>query len=147
MLVSVPFQSPIVAIERQPGCRHDHDHQAKPQCDPAPKGGGAVAVVLTVTSGDQHCQDKDESTSCSPHRVEMMRLRCCWGKDIIYVPYAKDFSRTPYHNSPKQGWGGTSNCGSGSGFMAVVDFATSDFETCPKYQKWANFINKHTTES
>ena len=25
------------------------------------------------------------------------------------------------------------------GFMAVVDFATSDFETCPKYQIWANF--------
>ena len=26
--------------------------------------------------------------------------------------------------------------------MAVVDFATSDLETCPKYQNWANFINK-----
>ena len=36
---------------------------------------------------------------------------------------------------------------SGLGFMAVVDFATSDFETCPKYQNWANFINKSTTES
>ena len=35
----------------------------------------------------------------------------------------------------------------GLGFMAVVDFATSDFETCPKYQNWANFINKSTTES
>ena len=35
----------------------------------------------------------------------------------------------------------------GLGFMAVVDFATSDFETCPKYQNWANFINKFTTES
>ena len=33
----------------------------------------------------------------------------------------------------------------GLGFMAVVDFATSDFETCPKYQNWANFINKSTT--
>ena len=33
------------------------------------------------------------------------------------------------------------------GFMAVVDFATGDFETCPKYQNWANFINKSTTES
>ena len=28
--------------------------------------------------------------------------------------------------------------------MAVVDFATSDFETCPEYQNWANFINKST---
>ena len=36
---------------------------------------------------------------------------------------------------------------SGLGFMAVVDFATSDFETCPNYQNWANFINKSTTES
>ena len=35
----------------------------------------------------------------------------------------------------------------GLGFTAVVDFATSDFETCPKYQNWANFINKSTTES
>ena len=35
----------------------------------------------------------------------------------------------------------------GLGFMAVVDFATSDFETCPKYQNWANFINKSRTES
>ena len=35
----------------------------------------------------------------------------------------------------------------GLGFMAVVDFATSDFETCPKYKNWANFINKSTTES
>ena len=35
----------------------------------------------------------------------------------------------------------------GLGFMTVVDFATSDFETCPKYQNWANFINKSTTES
>ena len=31
--------------------------------------------------------------------------------------------------------------------MAVVDFATSDFEICPKYQNWANFINESTTES
>ena len=38
-------------------------------------------------------------------------------------------------------------CQSGLGFMAVVDFATSDFETCPKYQSWASFINKSTTES
>ena len=38
--------------------------------------------------------------------------------------------------------------GPGLGFMAVVDFAnTSDFETCPKYQNWANFINKSTTKS
>ena len=35
----------------------------------------------------------------------------------------------------------------GLGFMAVVDVATSDFETRPKYQNWANFINKCTTES
>ena len=35
----------------------------------------------------------------------------------------------------------------GLGFMAVVHFATSDFETCPKYQNWANFIDKSTTES
>ena len=35
----------------------------------------------------------------------------------------------------------------GLGFMAVVNFATSDFETCPKYQNWANFINKSTTDS
>ena len=33
------------------------------------------------------------------------------------------------------------------GFMAVVDFATGDFETCPKYQNWASFINKSVTES
>ena len=39
------------------------------------------------------------------------------------------------------------HCNSGLGFMAVVDFATSDFETCPKNQNWANFINKSTTES
>ena len=36
---------------------------------------------------------------------------------------------------------------SGLGFMAVVDFGTSDFETCQKYQNWANFINKSKTES
>ena len=42
---------------------------------------------------------------------------------------------------------GVSGSGSGLGFVAVVDFATSDFETCPKYQNWANFINKSTTES
>ena len=29
----------------------------------------------------------------------------------------------------------------------LYDFATSDFETCPKFQNWANFINKSTTES
>ena len=39
------------------------------------------------------------------------------------------------------------NTATGLGFMAVVDFSTSDFETCPKYQNWANFINKSTTES
>ena len=33
------------------------------------------------------------------------------------------------------------------GFMAVVDFATIDFEACQKYQNWSNFINKSTTES
>ena len=35
----------------------------------------------------------------------------------------------------------------GLGFMAVVDFAPRDFETCPKYQNWANFDNKSTAES
>ena len=36
---------------------------------------------------------------------------------------------------------------SGLGFVAVVDFATSDFETCPKFPNWVNFIDKSTTES
>ena len=27
-------------------------------------------------------------------------------------------------------------------FMAVVDFDTSDFETCPKYQNWANWATE-----
>ena len=60
LLVSIPFQSPIVTIEYHEGGHQYRGHQAKPQSDTSSKGARTV-TVLTMNDGQYGREDEGAS--------------------------------------------------------------------------------------